>query len=44
MEVVAILLYIRDSLSFSLVLSGLLCVTIHSVSHLHANNFCLGVL
>ena len=44
-----ILLYIRDSLSFSMVLSGpknleFLCITIHSVSHLHASNFCLGVL
>ena len=46
-----ILIYIRDSLSFSLVLSGpnnleFLCVTIHSVSQsqLHANSFCLGVL
>ena len=44
-----ILLYIRDILSFSLILSGpnsleFLCVKIHSYSHSHANNFSLGVL
>ncbi|MGJ8945959.1 hypothetical protein AB9K17_24010, partial [Salmonella enterica subsp. enterica serovar Kentucky] len=50
MEVVTgIIVYIRDSLSFSLVLSGpenleFIYVTIHSVSHSHANNFYLGVL
>lgn len=44
-----ILLYIRSGLSFSVVRSGpdnleFLLVTIHNVSHTHANNFCLGVL